>query len=269
MTRPHGERPEDIDVRRANSARMYDYFLGGSANFEIDREAVQKIVEAMPDVEYSIRASRGFLGRAVRYLVEQGIEQFLDLGSRVPIVGSVHEIADTLASEVRVVYVDTDPVSVAHGKQLLGDVKQADIIGADFRDVRSVIEGAETTGLLDIARSTGLLMVSVLNFVQDDEEAVAIMDRYRAALAPGSYVALSHATAAGLPQETSDRIDEVYANVNPPSRWRSPKQIEALLDGLELVPPGLVTASEWRPDAPPDLPPDRIAYRAAVGRIIR
>ncbi|GAB2684376.1 SAM-dependent methyltransferase [Saccharopolyspora gloriosae] len=262
------ERTEDIDVRRPNSARMYDYFLGGSANFEIDREAGRKVIEAMPDTVHSIRANRGFLGRAVRYLVEQGVEQFLDLGSGVPTVGNVHEIAHVLDPSVRVVYVDKEPVAVAHSRQLLGDVKQADIIEADLRDVRGVLDGATATGLLDTARPVGLLMVSVLNFIADYQETTEVVRGYLDGLVPGSYLALSHATAAGLPQETADRVAEVYRNVNPPSYWRSPEQIDALLGGLELVPPGLVAPSHWRPDVPPEVSAERIAYRAGVGELV-
>ncbi|MCX2732726.1 SAM-dependent methyltransferase [Saccharopolyspora sp. NFXS83] len=260
---------EDIDVRRPSSARMFDFFMGGSANFEIDREAGQEVVEAMPEVVQSIHANRGFLARAVRFLSGQGIEQFLDLGSRVPTVGSAHEIAHSLDPAARVIYVDREPVAVAHSRQVLDDVKQAEIVEADFRDVRSVLSGAAATGLIDFARPLGLLMISALNFVEDDELAADVVRRYAEALVPGSYLVLSHSTAAGFPQETAERVAEVYRNVNPPSFWRSPDEILALLRGTTLVPPGLVAPSHWRPDREPEVDPNRVAFRAGVAEIGR
>ncbi|MCA1185287.1 MULTISPECIES: SAM-dependent methyltransferase [unclassified Saccharopolyspora] len=270
MDRWPGERPADtegIDLRRPNSARMYDYYLGGSTNFEADREAADRVLAANPDVVPSIRANRGFLGRVVRYLVDQGIDQFLDLGSGIPTAGNVHDIAHRLDPAVRVVYVDNEPVTVAHARQLITDVKQVEIVDADLRDPETVFERAGETRLLDFSRPVGLLMVSVLNFIEDDAEVAELVRRYVAQLAPGSYLAVSHSTAQWLAPETAARIAELYRDVNPPSYWRSPEQIGRLFAGMELVPPGVVAPSHWRPEAEPQLPPERIVYRAGLARI--
>lgn len=259
--------PDDIDLWRPSSARMFDFFMGGSANFEIDREAGQRVVEAMPEVVQSIRANRAFLARAVRFLADQGIEQILDLGSGVPHVGSAHEIVHSLNPAARVIYVEREPVAVAHSRQVLDDVKQAEIVEADFRDVRSVLSGAAATGLIDFARPLGLLMISVLNFVQDDEVVTDVVRRYVEELVPGSYLVLSHPTADGFSREAAERVAEVYRHVNPPSCWRSPDEILALLRGAALLPPGLVAPSHWRPDREPEVDPNRVAFRAGIAEI--
>lgn len=262
--------PEDlseIDVRRPNSARMYDYYLGGSTNFESDRDAARQVIAAMPDAITSIRANRSFLARAVRFCVQQGVEQFLDLGSGVPTVGNVHEVARWLDPRARVAYVDNEPVAVAHGRHLLRNVERTTVTEADLRDVDRVLTADEVTGLLDFDRPIAVLMVSVLNFVEDDDVAREVVRRYTEPLVPGSFLALSHVTPESVPPEVAGRVAELYRNANPPSFWRSPAQISALLEGFDLVAPGLVPPSQWHPDGDQEAEPAQVAYLAGVAEI--
>ncbi|MFR9728827.1 SAM-dependent methyltransferase [Saccharopolyspora sp. MS10] len=270
MARSRRTRPQNgagIDMRHPNSARVEDYFLGGSANFEVDRVAAREIAEAFPEAEAAIRESRAFLGRAVRFLVDQGIDQFLDLGSGVAAVGNVHGLAHRLDPASRVVYVDSDPVSVAHGRQVLAEVERAEVLDVDLLDVEEVLRQVRETGLVDWERPLGLLLVSVLNFVRDDADVDRLVRGYTGELVPGSYLVLTHATAADLPPETAERVAAVYRRVKPPSWWRSTEQIAALLADLELVPPGIVAPSLWRPEREPGTAPGRLSCRAAVARI--
>jgi len=263
-------RPEDlgeVDVRRPNSARMYDYYLGGSANFEADRQAAAEVIAAMPDAVVSIRENRAFLGRAVRFCVEQGVDQFLDLGSGVPTVGNVHEVAQALNPAARVAYVDNEPVAAAHGRQLLGESKLATVTECDLREVDHVLGAEGVAGLLDFDRPVAVLMVSVLNFIADDAEARDVVRGYTEALSPGSLLALSHVTPESVEPEAAERVAELYRKANPPSFWRSREQIAALVEGFDLVPPGLVPPSQWHPDSEEPVAGERVAYLAGVARV--
>ena len=241
-----------IDFELANAARIYDYLLGGGHNFAVDREQAARILDGNPDMERVCRANRAYLGRVVAWCVDQGIEQFLDLGSGVPTVGNVHEIAHRTAPQARVAYVDFEPVAVAHAHEIVRDLETVTITRADLRDPDSVLTAPGVAELLDWSRPVALLSVAVLHFIADPRLS-EILARYRAALAPGSVQALSHGSADLDDAEVAERIRraaEGYRGSATEAHLRSRAEIHGLLGDLELVGPGLVDIVHWpRPEA--------------------
>ena len=249
MQRPDWAPPE-VDIDRPASARIYDYMLGGTHNFAADRAVAERAIAAMPQLPGVLRGNRMFLRRAVRFLAaEAGIDQFLDLGSGIPAKGNVHQIAGRINPDVRVVYVDIDPVAVAHGRAILANVAHADAMGGDLRDPRAVLADPVVAGLLDLDRPIAVLLVATLHFIPDAEGPAGILAALRETLAPGSFVAISHATEDGQPPSGQRDAQEVYARADNAVIMRTGPEIEALLDGWELVAPGLVRCPLWRPDA--------------------
>ncbi|MDI2027788.1 SAM-dependent methyltransferase [Saccharopolyspora sp. TS4A08] len=258
----------EVDVERPNSARMYDYYLGGSTNFAVDREAAEAGLRAMPYARDYAVANRAFLRRAVSHLVQQGIDQFLDLGSGIPTVGNVHEIAHRHNPQARIAYVDHEPVAVAHARALLGENPMVTIDEADIRDPESVLR-AHGVAKIDFDRPVAILAVAILPFVPDQAEATALTATYRDACAPGSYLAVTHISQLAATDEQVVAAEEVMARTPTPVRWRPPHEIAELLDGYELLPPGLVPTPSWHADRPPS--DDEIARAnayAAVGRLV-
>ena|SRR5579884_1382489 len=261
--------PDDVEIERPSAARMYDFYLGGSHNFEADRELARLAVSHWPDLPLVMRANRAFLRRAVRYLVEQGVTQFLDLGSGIPTVGNVHEEAAAANPACRVVYVDVDPVAVAHSRLLLQGVPGAAVVHADARDIDSVLSAAPTRTLLDLSKPVAVMMVALLHFVPDADDPIDLVARYREAMAPGSYLAVSHATVDGIGELMRDH-ERIYQRSATPIYARTRAQVQALFDGFELVKPGVVFLPLWRPDPeePPVERPERFSGYAAVGRVL-
>jgi hypothetical protein len=262
-----------IDVERASAARMYDYALGGSHNFAVDREAVRAAGKAFPDIELVARSNRLFLHRAVRFLVaEAGITQFLDLGSGVPTVGNVHEIAGRVNPDTRVVYVDFDPVAVVHSRMLLEGVPGAAVLQADLREPASILSSRAVAETLDLSRPVAVLMVAVLHFIEDDADPAGIIDAFRSATVPGSYLAISHVGLDVRAEEVRKVGQMVYSSTPTGVTARRRDTLAGLLAGYDLVDPGLVYLSQWRPDAgevsadPLAGNPERSATFAAVGR---
>lgn len=241
---------DGIDTTRPSASRVYDYLLGGAHNFAADRRFAEQLIAAEPLAPAYAQANRAFLNRAVRFLVEAGVRQFLDLGSGVPTVGNVHEIAQRMAPEVRVVYVDIDPIAVEHSRKLLAGNRYATAIEVDLRRPEIVIGHPETRELIDFTVPVGLLMVAVLHFVPDADDPVGLVGRYRQALAPGSYLALSHACPPQVESPQATRARESYAATATPLTLRSAREVAALLQGWRLVPPGLVEVTQWRPEEP-------------------
>jgi S-adenosyl methyltransferase len=244
--------PQHIDLDRPNAARIYDYFLGGACNFEHDREFAEQFLKIMPEAETAARRNRAFLGRAVRFCVKQGIRQFLDIGSGIPTVGNVHEIAQRLAPECRVLYVDNEPVAVAHSELMLEGNKNATILQADLCDPDTVLNSTSARRLLDFDAPMALLMVAVLHFVPESADPRSAIVRYLNVMAPDSYFVLSHGTNEGQEQEPV-QADDTYRRTTTPGIARSRAEIIDLLAGTELVEPGLVWTPQWRPDAADDL----------------
>ncbi|HWG27830.1 SAM-dependent methyltransferase [Actinospica sp.] len=262
--------PDGVEIEKPSTARMYDFYLGGSHNFAADRQLAARTIEAWPDVPHLCQANRAFLRRSVTHLASLGVDQFLDLGSGIPTAGNVHEVVHAINPDARVVYVDADPVAIAHSKALLAQVPEAAAVYADLRDPDAVLDSPEVAGFLDLARPVALLMFAALPFVPDSDDPAGIVAAYRDKTAPGSYLALSHGTGDYRP-EAVRRVEDVYTQASHAMRLRSRDDISALMDGYELLDPGLVDIILWRPD--PQSPPDplggdvtRYSMFAAVGR---
>lgn len=247
---------------------MYDYFLGGSHNFAADRALAERYMQVIPDMPEIARANRRFLVRAVRALAAAGIDQYLDLGSGLPTQGCTHETARKINPGARVVYVDVDPVSVEFGRSLLDATSGVDILHADLRAPRAVLDSAEVARCLDLSRPVGVLMVAMLHFVPDDDDPSALVAAYRDASAPGSHLVLSHATNDYHPDAMREAASVYNSGATHGMNFRSRAQISALLDGYELLEPGLVDVIRWRPDDdhdPLDGDVSRYNLLAAVG----
>jgi SAM-dependent methyltransferase len=259
--------PQEIDLSRPSAARMYDYYLGGSHNFAIDRQAAEQAIGMWPDLPIIMQANRAFLRRAVRYLVTEGIDQFLDIGSGIPTVGNVHEVAQQANPESRVVYVDIDPVAVAHSHAILAGNPRAAVVQGDARDPGRLLAEPEVQRLIDLRRPVAVLMVALLHFIPDDEDAFRLVHRLRDAIAPGSYIAISHASFEGRPTE-SESHTQLYARTSTPMMMRSHQDIERFFDGLHLVEPGVVYLPLWRPESPDEVDehPERFTGFAGVAR---
>jgi SAM-dependent methyltransferase len=255
-----------VDLEHASVARVYDYYLGGSHNFAVDRQTARRAIELWPELPSIMQTNRAFLRRSVRYLVSQGITQFLDIGSGIPTEGNVHEVAQVASPEARVVYVDIDPVAVAHSRDILDGNDRADVVQADLRDVAGILGDPRTKRLIDPAQPLGVLMVAILHFFPDEMDPASIVAQYRKMMAPGSHFVLSHASHAGPPDEVKP-LTEHYRRTTAPLTMRTRLEIEGLLGGFELVAPGLVFLPLWRPDSPIDVDdhPERFGY-GAVGR---
>jgi hypothetical protein len=257
-----GWAPHDVDLDRPSAARVYDYFLGGAHHFDVDRQLAAKIESLTPNVAASMRANREFLRRAVRFLVAEGIDQFLDLGSGIPTVGNVHEVALRANPDARIVYVDVDAVAVSHSRAILGGRERIAVLQADVRDPAEILASPEVRGTLDLDRPVGVLMLAVLHYVVDGDDPTRIAHRFRDAVAPGSHLAISHATTDGQPQEFAE-TQTLSRQLASPITFRPRQQVLTMFDGLDLVDPGLVYLPLWRPDSPQDaaaLPEQSGAY---------
>src|SRR5262245_7194620 len=235
----------------ATAARIYDYLLGGVHNFPADREVAQTVVASFPLAQAGIRANRAFLQRAVRHLTESGVRQFLDVGSGIPTVGNVHEIAQAIAPDARVVYVDTDPVAVSESLSILEGNEHATAIRGDLLEPDTILDHPQVRDLLDFDQPIALLLVALLHFVADDATAHGAVDRLRGALAPGSYLVVSHVTDDGQdlsPDGVKDVEDAYRSRAATTGRLRSRSDIARFFEGLDLVEPGLVWVPEWRPE---------------------
>jgi SAM-dependent methyltransferase len=235
-------------------ARTYDFLLGGAHNFAVDRELAAHVAKVMPDARSAARVNRAFLGRAVRYMTDRGIRQFLDIGSGIPTVANVHEVAQAAVPECRVVYVDKDPIAVAHSELILADNDRATVVHADMRDPESILGHSETLGLLDLDEPVGLLMLMMLHWVPDSDDPWKLVARYRDALAPGSHLAITHVTADGQ----DERLTEVTGLIEESRSAdqlteRSHEQVTALFGDFDLVEPGLVGCATWRPTGRGDI----------------
>ena len=266
MSRPQWA-PDDIDLSRPNAARIYDYFLGGTHNFSVDRDLGDKVLAVIPGGRIQAVANRRFLQRAVTYCVEAGIRQFLDIGSGIPTVGNVHQVAGRLAPESRVVYVDMDPVAIAHSLAILAENENATAFQEDLRHIDQILDHPELHAMLDLNQPVAVLMVAVLHVIPDEDQPAKILARLRDAMAPGSHLVIAHGTDEGDPEQ-ANRVRAMSAQTNTPMCFRSRSAIQGLFEGFEIVEPGVVWASQWRPDPedPDDPRPELSNNYAAVGR---
>jgi hypothetical protein len=262
--------PSDVDMERPSAARMYDYYLGGSHNLPADQELAEETIRAWPDVRHLAHANRAFLRRAVTFLAEAGVDQFLDLGSGIPTRDSAHQVAARVNPAARTMYVDVDPVTVGHGRALLAQEPLAGVVAADLRSPEAVLGLPEVRGFLDLGRPVAVLMLAVLPFVAEADHPAEIVAGYREGTAPGSYLAISHGTADYRPAQIR-KVEDVYNQSSNSIALRSRRRLQELLQGYELVAPGLVDMIHWRPDGDGRADPlggdvARYSMLAAVGR---
>jgi hypothetical protein len=249
MTSSGADHLTKLDTTVAHSARLWNYLLGGKDNFAVDREAAEQVLAYMPELVQSARFNREFLGRAVRFLAgEAGIRQFLDIGTGLPTANNTHEVAQATAASSRIVYVDNDPMVLVHARALLTSSPEGatDYIDADLRDPERILGEAAQT--LDFSQPVAVMLLGIVNFVVDDDQAHAIVRRLLDAVPPGSYLVISHPTMEVNPEAVERAMQMWNSSGAAPICARNPQEIASFFDGLELLEPGLVTVSQWRPD---------------------
>jgi hypothetical protein len=243
-----GPTSRGVDEDVPNVARIYDYFLGGNDNFAADRAAAAKIAQTAPEVVQRVRENRDFLGRAVEFLATAGIRQFLDVGTGLPTQNSVHQVARRVVPAARVAYVDYDPAVIGHAQALLAGDQDAIAIEADMREPAVILRRVTEQEVISLDQPVAVLMLAVLHFVPDTAQAAQIVATFRDRMAPGSYLAISHATAGNMNSDDLAQAKQIYASSSAGSiTLRTPDEIEALFDGLELQEPGVVPVAYWRP----------------------
>jgi O-methyltransferase involved in polyketide biosynthesis len=238
-----------LDTSVSHSARIWNYWLGGKDNYAADREAGDRVAAMLPSIVGQARADRAFLGRAIRYLAgEEGIRQFLDIGTGLPTADNTHQVAQRAAPESRIVYVDNDPLVLAHARALLTSTPQGacDYIDGDLRDSDKILTEAART--LDFSRPVALMLLGILHHLPDPDEPHLIVRRLAQALGPGSFVAVNHSTSAVHGAAMEEAVAHWNRVGTPSMTLRTPEQIAQFFDGLELLEPGVVSCSRWRPD---------------------
>jgi hypothetical protein len=256
-----------IDTTVSHSARIWDYWLGGKDNYQVDREVGDRIEEMLPDIVRQAREDRLFLGRVVRYLAgEAGIRQFLDIGTGLPTADNTHQVAQRVAPESKIVYVDNDPLVLAHARALLTSSPEGatEYIHADMHDPGTIIEGAGQT--LDFGQPIAITMLGVLWHVMDNDEANAIVSRLMEAMPSGSYLALNHPTLEVTGEKMATAIQYWNQYGTPPGTHRTPAELTRFFDGMDLVEPGVVSITRWRPEATSSGEPEEIDQFGGVGR---
>jgi hypothetical protein len=258
--------PTEVDTKVAHIARVYDYFLGGKDNFPCDREAAELILRGNPGMRETCREQRDFLRRAVRHLTHLGIRQFIDIGTGLPTQENTHEVAQAIAPETRVAYIDNDPIVLAHARVLMADRHHGRtvFISADVREPQRLLDDPALKDLIDFEEPVAVLLVGLLHFLPDGENPAAIVRTLLEAVPAGSYLAISHGTADFLP-EIGRATQAAYQMSSMPCRVRSRDEVMGLLAGVELIDPGLVRLAEWHPDGPVSENAQQITY-AGVGR---
>lgn len=244
----HPDDPPSLDTRIAHPARIYDAWLGGKDNFAVDRVAAEAGVRAFPAAVASMRSNRAFLARVVAYLAaERGIRQFLDIGTGLPAADNIHEVAQKIAPECRVAYVDNDPLVLLHANVLMSSTEPGAIvyIDADLRDPERILEMA--SGLLDYSQPTAVLLFGILHFIPDEESPYLIVDRLMEAMPTGSYLAVSHLAKDLYPDRMAAFADVLNEHSSEQTVLRDHAEVGGFFDGLELVEPGVVQVSRWRP----------------------
>jgi hypothetical protein len=239
-----------FDTGVAHVARVYDYWLGGKDNFAADRAAGEQAIAAYPDIVFSVRANRAFLARTVRFLAgEAGVRQFLDIGTGIPAANNTHEVAQSVAPEARVVYVDNDPVVLAHARALLvgGSSGLTSYIDADLRDTGKILDAAAQT--LDFSRPVAIMLMAILQHIDDTDDPCGIVATLLSAAAPGSYLTLSHPASDIEAEAMGNMAQRLNQLIAEKVTFRGQAQVARFFDGLELVPPGMVRVQQWRPSS--------------------
>ncbi|GAB2950119.1 SAM-dependent methyltransferase [Nonomuraea fastidiosa] len=266
--------PSGIDTSKPSVARVYDYMLGGKDNYEVDRQVAAAALKIAPDAPQAAMANREFLRRTVRYLAgEAGLRQFLDIGSGLPTQGNVHEVAQSVRPGAHVVYVDHDPIVLAHGRALLAVDETTTFVDADAREAEKVMDDPRTRALIDFSEPVGLLLFGILHHLRDEDDPKGVAARYIGRLAPGSHVVISHFHNPGpaLPEvsEQAATAERLFNEHLGTGRWRTREEILAYFEGLELLEPGLVPLPEWRPETGDHQAAPGITYHTFVGGVAR
>ncbi|MGW1682675.1 SAM-dependent methyltransferase [Saccharopolyspora sp. NPDC002376] len=258
--------PVDLRTEVPHSARIYDYLLGGRDNFAVDREAAAEIVRAVPHMRTSMRANRQFMCRVTRFLAERGFRQFLDIGTGLPTSPNLHEVAQGVAPESRVLYVDNDPMVLAHARALLTSAPEGrtGYVDADLRDAGEILESAEFAETFDPDQPVALSLIAILQFLLDEAEALGVVRRLLDALPSGSALALSTVTADSAP-EVADSGVAAYRSSGINTKARTAAEVASLFDGLDLVDPGVVLVHRWHPDEDEEISDEQIYMYGAVG----
>jgi O-methyltransferase involved in polyketide biosynthesis len=246
---------------------MYDYYLGGKDNFDVDRDAVVAVEAVMPEVRQLALENRAFLRRAVSHMTAAGIRQFIDIGAGLPTAGNTHEVAQSLVPGARVVYVDNDPIVLSHGRALLASNAGTTVVTADLRDPADVIGRDEVRELVDFSQPVGVLLIAMTHFLRDDERD-EVMGELRKSLVPGSHLAATHVTRDQHSKEAVEGVEAVYRTTPTPIFFRTRAEIARFFDDFELVDPGLVTVDAWRPDPADPAPGATRWLYGGVGRRI-
>jgi SAM-dependent methyltransferase len=263
---PPERAPAGIDVNVPSVARIYDFLIGGKDNYAADREVARKLIEVAPGLGVDASSHRRILHRGVRFLVEQGVRQFVDLGSGLPTAQNTHQVAQEIAPETNVVYVDNDPIVLAHGRALLAENKRTTVITADLREPKSILENPDLLRLIDFDQPVALMLLGVIHHVNDDEDPAGLLRTYLDALPAGSWLFLTHFLHTG---PESEQLERVMQGSHKSGRFREREEIAAYFDGLETVEPGLVYIDLWRPEEPIDEASLTVAQRLVVGAIAR
>lgn len=262
-----GPAPVGVDPTIPSPARMYDYYLGGKTNYAADRNAAEKALSVVPDGRRIARSNRYFLMRAVLLMADQGIQQFIDLGTGIPTSPSVHQLAQALHPDARVLYVDNNAVVTAHNKALLAASDSIRAIQADIREPDTILDSWELRDLIDFREPVGVLFVAVLHFVRDHDSPKDIVRAFSSRMASGSYLAVSHITSDGTDPATVATIHEAYGHASAPAVFRTEAEIQMFFAGFELVDPGLVDVTRWFPHASMfTTKPPALHFLAGVGR---
>lgn len=258
---------DEIDTSRPHPARMYDYFLGGRDNYEVDREAAQRVLDVVPDVVHGARANRAFLQRAVGFLAESGIRQIIDIGTGIPTSPNTHEIAHAISPDVRIAYIDNDPIVATHAGARLTNTGNTGFFLADMREPRTILDHPTISELIDFNEPVALMLVSVLHFVTDEEDPAGMLATLRDALPEGSHLVLSHATG-DFHEDTVGDVLSVYKKATAALTARTHAEVLALFDGFDLVDPGLVQVPLWRPEGATPGPAElsRVGVYGGIGR---
>ncbi|MGH3932697.1 MAG: SAM-dependent methyltransferase [Pseudonocardiaceae bacterium] len=261
------EQPPGIDTSVAHTARVWNYWLGGKDNYPVDREVGEQVRATLPDIVHAARAQRFFLSRAVRYLTDQaGNRQFLDIGTGLPTANNTHEVAQAIAPECRIVYVDNDPLIMAHARALLTSTPQGvtDYIHADLRDPDTIL--SEAAQVLDFTRPIALMLLGIMEHILDNEEAYMIVHRLLDALPSGSHLVLCDPTTEVHPEVMLEAIRQWNESATPMIKARSRRELIRFFNGLELLEPGVVSCSLWRPEPSQFGTPTEVFNFAGVGR---
>jgi hypothetical protein len=255
-----------FDPHVPNVARVYDFLLGGKDNYAADRTAAERLLRAVPDAAIAARQNRAFLGRLVKFLVRDcGIRQIIDIGTGLPAQGCVHEVAWQFAADTRIVYVDNDPVVTLHSETLLSGNAGVSVIDADLRYPAQLLDHSSLRSSIDLDKPVAVLLIAILHFVEDEAQPYQIVDHLTEAIAPGSFLAVSHVTADALPAEAAEEARATYNDSNAPGIPRTQEEISSFFHGLEIVPPGIVDAASWKSPIPVRRSARAIFY-AGVGR---